>query len=234
MTKFGILSKFDVLQTIPSIIISKINPAIIHNIGKYMAIKKAFFLSSIEEIEGDYFEFGVFKGSSFCHAIRCAKANVKYDKRLGAMHFFGYDSFEGFGELQESDGHKFFKDLNFDTNFEKVYARVKRVADVSKFTLSKGYFEQTLKGTPPSKSRIMFIDSDTNSSATLALSFLRQSLQEGTIIILDDYFMYKGSRNKGVAGAFQRFCKQEKIDFRQIASYGIGGVIMIISRLNKS
>ena len=35
MTKFGILSKFDVLQTIPSIIISKINPAIFHNIGKY-------------------------------------------------------------------------------------------------------------------------------------------------------------------------------------------------------
>jgi len=108
------------------------------------------------------------------------------------------------------------------------------VADESRFTLNKGYFEQTLKGTHPSKSRIIFIDSDTNSSATLALSYLKQSLQEGTIIILDDYFSYKGSRDKGVAGAVQMFCKQEKIDFRQIASYGMGGVIMIISRLNKS
>ena len=234
MTKFGILSKFDVLQTIPSIIISKINPAIFHNIGKYLAIKKAFYLSSIEGIEGDYFEFGVFTGSSFCHAIRCAKANEKYDERLGSMHFFGYDSFEGFGELQESDEHRFYTDLNFTTNYEKVYVRVKRVADESRFTLNKGYFEQTLKGNHPSKSRIIFIDSDTNSSATLALSYLKQSLQEGTIIILDDYFSYKGSRDKGVAGAFQMFCKQEKIDFRQIASYGMGGVIMIISRLNKS
>ena len=32
----------------------------------------------IEKIESDYFEFGVSSGSSFCHAIRCAKSNVKY------------------------------------------------------------------------------------------------------------------------------------------------------------
>ena len=89
MTQFGLLSKLDILQTIPSVIISKINPAIFHNIGKYLAIKKAFYLSSIEEIEGDYFEFGVFTGSSFCHAVRCAKANERFDDKLKEMHFFG-------------------------------------------------------------------------------------------------------------------------------------------------
>ena len=127
MTQFGLLSKLDILQTIPSVIISKINPAIFHNIGKYLAIKKAFYLSSIEEIEGDYFEFGVFTGSSFCHAVRCAKANERFDDKLKEMHFFGFDSFKGFGKLPESDQHRFYTDINFATNYEKVCSRVKKM-----------------------------------------------------------------------------------------------------------
>ena len=73
MSKFGLLGKVFILQDILSGLISRLNPAVYHNINKYLAIKKAFYLSSIEEIEGDYFEFGVFNGSSFSHAIRCAK-----------------------------------------------------------------------------------------------------------------------------------------------------------------
>ena len=234
MTKFGILSNFDFLQTITSTIISKINPAIFHNIEKYLAIKKAFYLSSIEDIEGDYFEFGVFSGSSFCHAIRCAKSNEKFDEKLKTMHFYGYDSFEGFGDLPESDAHKFYTDINFATNYEKVYSRVKRVTDESRFTLRKGFFEQTLIGENPLKSRIVFIDSDTYSSTALALKYLKSSLQEGTIIILDDFFSYRGSMEKGVAGAINVFSNQEKIDLRQISNYGMGGVIMIVTKLNGS
>jgi len=233
MTKFGILSKFDLFQTIPSTIISKINPAIFHNIGKYLAIKKAFYLSSIEEIEGDYLEFGIFTGSSFCHAIRCAKSNEKFDERLKTMHFYGYDSFEGFGDLPESDQHRFYSDINFATNYEKVYSRVKRVTDESRFTISKGFFEETLVGDNPLKSRIVFIDSDTYSSTALALKYLKSSLQEGTIIILDDFFSYRGSMVKGVAGAVNVFVNQEKIDLRQISSYGMGGVLMIVTKINE-
>ena len=234
MTQFGLLSKLDILQTIPSVIISKINPAIFHNIGKYLAIKKAFYLSSIEEIEGDYFEFGVFTGSSFCHAVRCAKANERFDDKLNEMHFFGFDSFEGFGKLPESDQHRFYTDINFATNYERVCLRVKSVVDESRFTLLKGYFEETLIGDSSRKSRIIFIDSDTYSSATLALNYLYSSFQEGTILILDDYFSYKGSKEKGVAGAVSGFCLKNNIEMRQISSYGMGGVIMIINKLNNS
>ena len=87
MSKFGLLSKIEILQKIPSIIFANLNPAITHNLEKYKAIKKAFYISSIEEIHGDYFEFGVFTGSSFCHSIRCAKALEKYDKNLKNIIF---------------------------------------------------------------------------------------------------------------------------------------------------
>jgi hypothetical protein len=53
-------------------------------------------------------------------------------------------------------------------------------------------------------------------------------------LILDDYFSYKGSKEKGVAGAVNVFCSKNNIEIRQISSYGMGGVIMIINKLNNS
>ena len=39
--------------------------------------------------------------------------------------------------------------------------------------------------------------------------------------------------DKGVAGAVNVFVNQEKIDLRQISSYGMGGVLMIVTKLNE-
>ena len=49
-----------------------------------------------------------------------------------------------------------------------------------------------------------------------------------TNVILDDYFSYKGSKTKGVCGAFQKFIKENNIITRTIFSYGMGGVVKII------
>ena len=103
--KFGFLAKLNFLQDWTSYFISKVNPAIIHNLEKYLTIKKVHYLSSIEDIEGDYIEFGVFTGSSFAHSIRCCKNMLKYNKNLNETKFIGFDSFEGFGEIDKIDEH---------------------------------------------------------------------------------------------------------------------------------
>ena len=48
MSQFGILAKFDFLQTWASYFISGLTPAVTHNLGKYMALHKAFYLSAID------------------------------------------------------------------------------------------------------------------------------------------------------------------------------------------
>lgn len=68
-TRFGFVSKLNFLQNWVSFFLAKMNPAIIHNIEKYYVIKKVHYLSTIEDIDGDYLEFGVYTGSSFCHSI---------------------------------------------------------------------------------------------------------------------------------------------------------------------
>jgi len=238
-TKFGFLSRLEFLQNWSSSIISRINPAVIHNIEKYYAIKKVHYLCSIEDTEGDYLEFGVFTGSSFCHSMRC----FNNSKRLSSSNksetrFIGFDSFEGFGEVFEDDEHSFYTDENFTTSYDEVVKRVNRVSKGLDYKLIKGFFIDTLKDGPESyeisKSLIIFIDSDTYSSAKEALTFCADTIQKGTFIILDDYYSYKGSRNKGVAKAFNELIEIKGLDVRKILAYGMGGAVYIVSDLKKN
>ena len=232
MNKIGILAKITFLQNLLSYFIAKINPLVVHNISKYMIIKKVFFFSAIEKVQGDYFEFGVLTGSSFCHAIRCAESNIKYDSSLHKINFYGFDSFEGFGDLPDYDKHDFFQNENFKSNYKKVVKRVKKLLPESRFKLRKGFFENTLNGKPESNfARIIFIDCDTYSSTEHALNYIRGSLQVGTIIILDDYFAYKGMEDRGVYGAFTIFTKKHKLHTRKLFSYGMGGVVKIFTKI---
>ena len=85
------------------------------------------------------------------------------------MNFFGFDSFEGFGELGEDDAHTFYTDVNFKTDYNRVLNRVKKVNKDINFKLVKGFFNETLSVGPQvyniQKARIIFIDSDTYSSS---------------------------------------------------------------------
>lgn len=235
--KFGILAKLTFLQDLASICIARINPSVTHNIEKYNAIKKVMYLTAIEEITGDYLEFGIFTGSSFCHAIRCYSALTYLNPSITNTHFFGFDSFEGFGTLDDKDRHPFFLKENFETSLEKVKNRVSKVANkYFEFSLISGFFEKTLACTPNKykigKARVIFIDSDTYTSAIAALNFCQSCVQEGTFFILDDFFAYHGRMDRGVAKAFNEFVSFNKIEVRKVFDYGMGGAVYITSKLN--
>ena len=224
-SKFGFLSRLNFLQDAASSFIAKVNPAVIHNLEKYLALKKVHYLSAIEEIEGDYIEFGVFTGSSFCHSLRCVKKLSKLNTLLSKTKFYGFDSFEGFGDLNQEENHPFYKDANFKTSFRKVNSRVGKVAKKFKYQLIKGFFSESLAKKPScygiKKSRIVFIDSDTYSSAKEALIFITPTIQEGTYIILDDFFSYRGSERKGIAKAFKEFQNKDIFTWRFICQWGL-------------
>lgn len=238
MSKFGILAKLNFLQDWVSAVIAGVNPAILHNVEKYYFIKKTFYLSAMEDIEGDYLEFGVFTGSSFCHAIRCCKKLSYLNSNVARTRFFGFDSFAGFGELKAEDKHPFYTDENFTTSLPAVKARADGAARGKvQVRLVPGFFSDSLKGGPGqlgvTLARIIFIDSDTYNSALEALEFCAPTVQEGTFIILDDYFSYRGSSERGVAKAFREFSAKNGIESRQVFHYGMGGEILVVSKINR-
>ena len=237
MSKFGFLSKLTFLQNFASSFISRLNPHAIHNLEKYYALKKIHYLSSLEKMEGDYLEFGVYVGSSFCSSIRCCRSCEYLSENNKLTKFYGFDSFEGFGDISDIDEHPFFTDLNFKTSYDNVMKRVMKVAKQYEFKLVKGFFNETLNLKPSyygiEKSRIIFIDSDTYQACKEALDFCLDTLQEGTFIIFDDFMSYKGSYEKGEINAFNDFkSKNKNITFREVLKYGMGGAAFIVSKID--
>ncbi len=208
-------------------------PIAVANIGKYFAIKKAFYLTTIGGIKGDYIEFGVFTGSSMSCALRSARTN-RLGKLKETSRFFGFDSFEGFGEIPDEHHHPFFSDKNFAVNIENVQKRLNRIKKPNqKLKLVKGFYSETLDGKTPStykiqKSSVVLIDCDFYNASLSCFNFIGPVIQEGTIIIIDDFYSYKGHSRKGTYGAFQDFLNiYDKYKFRRIFDYGIGGIAYI-------
>jgi O-methyltransferase len=79
------------------------------------------------------------------------------------------------------------------------------------------------------KSRISFIDSDTYSSDREALTFFFPTLQDDTLIVLDDYYSYRGSFKKWVKRAFSDFIALSNIKVCRVFAYGLGGTVCVIS-----
>lgn len=231
--QFGLLGRLNFLQNIVSYFISGAKPAIIHNLEKYYALKKVHYLSAIEDVKGDYLEFGVFTGSSFCHSLRCCRKTAGLNPDVANTRFFGFDSFQGFGELKDQDKHPFYTDENFETSLPRVSKRARKAAGKLAHRLVPGFFSDSLKDGPAAyditRARIVFIDSDTYSSSQEALTFCLPIVQEGTFVILDDFYSYKGSLEKGVAKAFAEFVERGRFQVRQVFTYGMGGAVFVIS-----
>ena len=207
---------------------SFISPSIIHNTEKHTIIKKALFYKNIENVPGDYLEFGVYEGTSLKGAATYWK-KISKDK----INFYGFDSFTGM-KIEKGDEHPFYGTFDYSTDFEIIKKRFKNLPEVK---LVKGFFQETLKKHPKeygiNKAAVVLIDCDLYSAAKSSFNFIKDLVSEGAILILDDYFNYKANKNKGVQAAFQEFCKNNKIECIELIKYGIGGNVFIITKIKK-
>jgi hypothetical protein len=230
----GLARRSHWLQTLVVKWVSALHPAIEHNVQKTQAIKKAFYAAFLEQLAGDYLEFGVFEGTSLIAAF-------ENDRRFRTSNtprraFWGFDSFEGFKYFTERDRHPFFKEGDFVSSYDQTRRRIERHFNGrAEWHLVKGYFEETIQGkTAPDlgikKISVALIDCDLGTPALLTLNFMAPALQNGTVLILDDYFAYRGSQKEGVAGAFHQFqAEQPHLTFRRLFDYGHGGQGFILA-----
>lgn len=213
-------------------------PEFLHfSLDKYFAIKKALYITAHDETFGSYIEFGVFTGSSFNFAM---KVNKQIDKIFGdtKCNFVGFDSFKGFGDVNLQDQHPRFNDKTFSINLKKVLKNIKKNSKGQECKIVQGFFHKSLVKNKPidykiEKARVVMIDCDMKEPTLLALNFLKNVLQEGTIILFDDYIFYKGSQKKGEYAAFEDFKKNNpNIKFRSAFEYGYGSKAFIVSEIN--
>lgn len=184
-------------------------------VGNHGCIRTAASHIAYNQIEGDYFEFGVYQGSSFVAAYheimrkRREHGQLGYDSpeynqwKANMPRFFAFDSFEG---LPEGGDEKRMVDYDpgayscTEADFVNyVTYRGVNLADVVRI---KGFYDQTCQSETKKKHNIkaaavVLIDCDLYISTVPVMDFLTDIVQQGTILIFHDWFRFKGNPNEG-------------------------------------
>lgn len=149
-------------------------------------------------IEGDVWEFGVYKGGSIRHIA----------KQLPHKEVHGFDSFEGLPEDWYNSA-LIKGTFSVDGKLPKVPSNV---------TLHKGWFNETIptwkksyEGVPS----LIHIDCDIYSATKTVFDELGDRIKEGTVIVFDEYFNYPNWKD-GEFKAFQNFIKKNDIKYKYI------------------
>lgn len=228
------------LQDIVSWGVTRIPTPIYHNIEKIKAIRRAFAYVNHEGIQGDYIEFGVFQGTSLITAINAFRhqhAGYDVNDKNDRCRFIGCDSFEGLKKDFDKDGdHPIFDNQELlKVPYEVVMKRLKKYRSQYEIIILKGFFCDTLpsyefKAIGIEKLRVVFFDCDLITSTRDALKYSAPMWQEGTVLIFDDMFAYKGNPDKGEAGAFKELCDSHpEFRYRDFGSYGIDGKLFVVT-----
>lgn len=171
------------------------------------AIDLAMARAAELSIPGDYYEFGLYRGYSFWHAQKQADR-----VGLSDMRFFGFDSFEGLPEVEGADRDKgIFVSGDYACGRDQVHSRLAAEGfDWSRAALIDGFFDQSL--TPAIKGEhqmgpaaVVLIDCDLYQSTVPVLAFLDDLLQDGSILLFDDWYCFGDSGDSGEPRAFQEF-----------------------------
>jgi len=217
LRKTGLLSSFYA-------IINKYNPT-------FDCLSPGNLIALIQSIkvakDGDYYEFGVYKGFDLWFMTKLAEEYNHPD-----MRFFGFDSFKGLPVPKSVDvepdafGNYFAKGC-FSASLGFVLSNLKQHGtDLDKVTLIEGYFSESLnkqiiENYGMRKASIILIDCDMYESTIQVLNFIVDILQEGTILLFDDWLLT--DENKGEQLAFKEWLEENpSIRVKEFITFGLG------------
>ncbi len=188
-------------------------------------IEKAARFAANDKIEGDYLEFGVFQGDAFQKAYHAIKST--FERRIAMtynaspddarqrqavwdqMRFFAFDSFEGLPALEGVDQQTTdFAQGQYAAGLDEFRNNIAHHGvDLQRVVCVPGWFDQTcvpqtIQQHNMRRASIIWVDCDLYNSALSVLQFITPLLQDGTVIIFDDWFAYRGNPRLGEQRAF--------------------------------
>lgn len=186
--------------------------------------------------QGDYCEFGIFKGHTFLQAQKIAD-----ELNLDRMRFFGFDSFKGLPEpegIDRSEEEHFYAG-QYNCPIEAVKKELtSHGVNWSKTFLIDGYFcdtlnDQTRQQYSIKKIAVANVDCDLYSSTVDTLKFLKNLIMDKSILIMDDWNGFDSDDTKGQRQAFADFLKANpEWTAESWFNYGSYGQVFIMHRAN--
>lgn len=206
------------------------------------------------QVPGDYLEFGVFEGQSFTETYRSIwrerdevhryiEGNEVDEWYNDRPRFFAFDSFEGLpggpGERHSdyAEGAYACSESHFKNNIKRDGVNIDDVITVP------GFYDETLTGETKrrvslTRVALVLIDCDLYESTVPVLDFITDLVGQGTIIIFDDWYRFRGSRDHGEQRAcrewLQRNPQIELTQFWQQGPQSVAFLVHIVSGLNST
>ena len=198
-------------------------------------IKQAFMYTNNENVEGDYLEFGVARGRT---VIFSYEAMEKYHSKVRKGRLFGFDSFQGFPEPKGVDAvfTRFKKGAENHGGIDVVKKSLrKHKINPDGIYLIKGWYEDTLNDKTKEnyglgKARVVNVDCDMYESTKTVLSFITPFLQNGTVMLFDDWLCYRADPEKGEQRAVYEWLNDNaNIELNPYRSYANVGQSFIVN-----
>ena len=184
------------------------------------------------QIDGDILEFGCYNGVS---TKSLGKAYLRYYKN-DSKTFWIYDSFEGLPDLSDNgDKHPNFnpfKQGEYKSNQSIVLNKMLKLGIKNKYIkIVPGFFNEILPNVNehPKNISIVHIDVDLYSSCLDVLNYLSGKLQDGTLLIFDDYYCYRGNEKYGVPKAIKEWSESNNFTLKEYCNYGWAGKVLIFN-----
>lgn len=170
-------------------------------------LAQAFDFSKIDGVEGDYLEFGVWRGKTFKQARRMA---LRYGCQ--GVRYRAFDSFQGLPTVKLLP-YEVWQKGRFSCSQDQFHSILK-VDGFSKqeCELFPGFYDESLNDALIAsfkregvKARVIYVDCDLYESPVPVLRFIAQLVQDGTVLCFDDYYNYLGLPGFGEQLAIQEF-----------------------------
>ena len=201
---------------------------------KERIINDAMAFAQFNKTRGDYLEFGTFEGNAFLMAYHLARSY-----KLSNMNFYAFDSFEGLPKVTGidvlSDPEPHFQKGEFRCSLDRFKSILRRHSvDMNKVHVVPGFFDRTLndatKASLPLRAvSVVLVDCDLYESTRAVLDFITDYVVNGTVILFDDWFNYKGDPRLGENRAFREWLERnpdlQASQYRQYAWHGNSFII---------
>ncbi len=184
------------------------------------------------EIRGSYLEFGLYRGSTFAQFYRALRRH-----RLD-VPMFGFDSFQGLpvaGGADADAGFRRYAEGYFACSEAELRSELRRRrVPADAYTLVGGFYQHSLRpalydcpGLAPSA--LVFVDCFYYESTRLALRFVTPTLQNGTVLMCNSYFRFRGHPDHGERGAVAEWARQHPaVALTEYAKFGTTGLAYIV------
>jgi O-methyltransferase len=224
--------------------IQRIPVPVRHNVAKANMISTLLFQLNLDQVEGDYYEFGVAHGNSLKSAV-LARRFSKYETlgvRALPRSIFAFDTFESFASSNPIDSHPVFVGTKYASSFDRVVKRFHKEEDLSIFKIdvckinenhNPSIVKQLEKVPIDSKAVLVLLDMDLYEPTICALNWIRPRLQEGTYLMFDDFYYFRGDPNRGERKALTDFLNDfPSIEMELVDRYGSGGQVFQIHKVH--